>query len=81
MSVSHRNKVVRSINAPGESRCVDVFRRPDGSFGFEEYRRDSEDARGWFPIGFYEAQVFDAAESALAAAQAKVPWLSDAIKG
>ena len=24
-------------------RCVDVFSRPDGTFGFEEFRRDPED--------------------------------------
>jgi len=27
-------------------RCVDVFARPDGTFGFEEFRRDPEDM-GW----------------------------------
>lgn len=75
--------MVQSINAPssyasGESRCVDVFRRPDGSFGFEEYRRDSEDARGWFPVGFFGTQVFDSAEAALAEARRQVSWLAEA---
>src|SRR6266403_513923 len=32
-------------NAEG-NRCVDIFRRDDGSFGFEEYRRDPEDRGG-----------------------------------
>lgn len=73
-----RNKVLNSINAPGESRCVDVFRRSDGSFGFEEYRRDAEDARGWFPVGFYGDRVFDSAEAALAEARRQVDWLDDA---
>ena len=41
--MAHLNKVIRSINAPGDARCVDLFARPDGSFGFEEYRRDPED--------------------------------------
>lgn len=76
--MSHRDKVLKSINAPGESRCVDVFARPDGSYGFEEYRRDSEDARGWFPVGFYGAEIFDSAEAALAAARRQVPWLKEA---
>jgi hypothetical protein len=79
--VSDKNKVLRSINAPGESRCVDVFRRPDGRFGFEEYRRDSEDARGWFPVGFFGDQVFDNEEAALREARARVGWLSSAIDG
>jgi hypothetical protein len=75
--VAHENKVVTSVNAPGESRCVDVFRRPDGSFGFEEYRRDAEDARGWFAVGFFGEQVFESAEAALAAARRAVVWLAD----
>jgi hypothetical protein len=27
-------------------RCIDIFVRGDGTFGFEEYRRDPEDAGG-----------------------------------
>ncbi len=78
-----KNTVVTSINAPssyaaGESRCVDVFLRPDGTFGFEEYRRDSEDARGWFPVGSFGDRVFDSAEAALADARQKVSWLEAA---
>jgi len=38
-----RNLVLASLEAEGGERCVDVFKRPDGTFGFEEYRRDSED--------------------------------------
>ena len=71
--------VVTSINAPGESRCVDIFERPDGSFGFEEFRRDSEDARGWFPVGFFAEQVFESAEAALAEARRRVSWLNEAM--
>ena len=46
--MAHENKVMKSINAHDSSICVDIFRRPDGTFGFEEYRRDLEDAMGWF---------------------------------
>ena len=77
--MSGKNKVLRSINAPGESRCVDVFRRPDGTFGFEEYRRDSEDAGGWFPIGCYGDRTFGSMESVLREARARIPWLNAAI--
>ena len=66
--------VVESINAPDGARCVDIFRRDDGSFGFEEYRRDIEDQRGWFAIGGHAAQVFASAEQAKAAAVARVIW-------
>ncbi|HEY2564091.1 MAG TPA: hypothetical protein VGI44_10300, partial [Acidimicrobiales bacterium] len=30
-------------------RCVDIFSRPDGTFGFEEFRRDPEDMGGMDP--------------------------------
>ena len=50
--------VARSIEAPGGARCVDVFRRRDGLWGFEEYRRDAEDGRGWFQIGGNDARAF-----------------------
>jgi len=33
------------------NRCVDIFSRPDGTFGFEEFRRDPEDLGVWTPIG------------------------------
>lgn len=71
--------VLRSINIPGEDRCCDLFRRSDGTFGFEEYRRDIEDGRGWFPIGFFGERVFDSEEAALRDARATVAWLNDAI--
>ena len=74
-----KNLVVKSINAAGEDRCVDLFRRPDGTFGFEEYRRDIEDQRGWFAIGFYGDQVFDTEAVALTAALAAVSWLGEAM--
>ena len=57
--MAHVNKVIRSINAEGAPLCVDVFRRPDGSFGFEEFRRDPEDGRGWYPVGHHGHRVFD----------------------
>ncbi len=76
--MAHENKVVRSVNAPGEALCVDLFRRPDGTFGFEEFRRDPEDGRGWYPIGYHAGAVFADEASAWAAALAQVAWLSEA---
>lgn len=75
--MAHENKVIRSINAAGDLRCVDIFARPDGSFGYEEYRRDVEDNRGWFPIGHYGGSLFETAEAALAAAKKNLSWLND----
>jgi hypothetical protein len=30
-----------------------VFARPDGSFGFEEFRRDPEDVGAWTPVSYF----------------------------
>jgi len=78
--VAHVNKVLRSINDQGADRCVDIFRRPDGTIGFEEFRRDVEDARGWFPIGGYSDCVYTDEAEALAAAVIAVAWLGPAIR-
>lgn len=72
--MAQKNTVVQSINLPGDSICVDIFRRPDGSYGFDEFRRDSEDARGWFSIGHHGHHAFDSAEAAVAAARSAVDW-------
>jgi hypothetical protein len=45
--------VMEIIENPRHDRCVDVFVRPDGSFGFEEFRRDAEDAGAWTPVSYY----------------------------
>ncbi len=75
--MTEKRRVVRSINMPGDQVCVDVFLRADGTYGFEEYRRDAEDMRGWFRIGHFGDRTFDDAEAALSAARAAVPWLAD----
>lgn len=72
-----KNRVLKSINITDESRCVDIFLRPDGTFGFEEFRRDIEDSRGWFPIGFFGDLIFDSESDAMGEALIKVIWLKE----
>jgi len=74
--MAEKNVVVRSFNVDGENRCVDIFRRPDGTYGFEEYRREPEDGRGWFAIGNYSSRSFATSMNAVATAKASVPWLA-----
>jgi hypothetical protein len=73
-----RNLVLDSIETDDRDRCVDIFLRPDGTAGFEEYRRDTEDGRGWFAIGHHAGKVYATPEAARAAALAAVPWLAAA---
>jgi hypothetical protein len=76
--MSEKPLVVRSVNNADANRCVDVFRRPDGSYGFEEFRRDAEDGRGWFPIGGHKEVRWDSEAAAWTAALERVTWLSEA---
>ncbi|RYE34456.1 MAG: hypothetical protein EOP23_04880 [Hyphomicrobiales bacterium] len=62
-------------------RCVDLFSRPDGTFGFEEFRRDVEDTGVWTPVHYYSGIVYTARRDALDAATRAVVWLSEALLG
>lgn len=57
------------------SRCVDFFVRPDGTYGFEEFRRDPEDLGAWTPVQYYSAAAYPSREAALATARRLVAWL------
>ena len=78
-AMAHVNRVLRSINADDATLCVDLFVRPDGTFGFEEYRRDIEDGRGWFAIGFHASDEYQTADGALREALTRIAWLRAAI--
>ena len=71
-------RVIASFNNPSGDHCVDIFLRDDGTFGFEEYRRDHEDLRGWFPLHRYSSQVFTTEDEALARARSAVAWMDAA---
>jgi hypothetical protein len=68
--------VFRSIENSEHDRCVDLFSRPDGSFGFEEFRRDVEDQGLWTPLYSYSVLLYSSKEAALAAAEHAVVWLA-----
>ena len=71
--------VFDSIEDEGHERCVDLFSRPDGSFGFEEFRRDVEDQGGWMPVQHYSGIAYPDREAALSAASRAVRWLAEAV--
>lgn len=72
-----RNVVIRSIESPDGLRCVDIFRRPDGGFGFAEYRRDPEDPSGWHPTGRQVDKALTNPEATLSEARRHLPWLAE----
>lgn len=70
--------VLASLENAQSDRCVDVFVRPDGSFGFEEFRRDVEDRGAWTPVRFHSAQAYPTQDAAHTAARRAVRWLAKA---
>lgn len=72
--------VFSSIENPQHDRCVDLFRRPDGSYGFEDFRRDPEDAGGWTPVRYFSGAVHPSALQAFDAAVKAVAWLADEVE-
>ena len=72
--------VLDSIENGQHDRCVDLFRRPDGSFGFEEFRRDVEDAGTWTPVAYYSSAAYASRQAALDVAILRVAWLDEAVK-
>jgi hypothetical protein len=70
--------VLASIETDDGYRCVDLFRRPDGTFGYEEFRRDPEDQGMWTPVRFASVLNYASLEDAKAAAATAVGWMTEA---
>jgi hypothetical protein len=68
--------VLASPSTASVDRCVDIFARPDGTFGFEEFRRDVEDMGAWTPVAYFSDREYATAEDAVAAARETVVWLA-----
>ncbi|HET7884791.1 MAG TPA: hypothetical protein VFL62_01065 [Bradyrhizobium sp.] len=68
--------VIASLENAEHDKCVDIFSRPDGSYGFEEFRRDVEDRGRWTPLQTYSALVCASPATALATAERTVTWLA-----
>jgi hypothetical protein len=61
------------------TRCVDVFSRPNGTFGFEEFRRDPEDRGVWTPTAYFSDHEYASVDEVLLAARRKVGWLGSVL--
>jgi hypothetical protein len=67
--------VLDSIENSDATRCADLFVRPDDTCGFEEFRRDPEDAGVWTPVAYYSVQSYPSKSEALESAKRAVAWL------
>jgi hypothetical protein len=72
-------RVLVSFQTFEGDRCVDVFWRPDDTFGFEEFRRDPEDMGTWTPVAYFSGRAFMTEDEARAAAINAVPWLDQSL--
>ncbi len=71
-----RHRVLLSLETDMGERCVDLFVRSDGGYGFEVYRRDSEEGRGWYPVGGYQDQRYASKAELRIAAERVVSWIA-----
>ena len=72
-------KVVASPSTPSVDRCVDIFVRFDGTFGFEEFRRDPEDMGAWTPVAYFSGRRYESENEAVVAARRSVRWLAEVL--
>lgn len=72
--------VFASIENADHDRCIDIFRRPDMTFGFEEFRRDIEDSGAWTPTQYFSGRSFGACDDAYEAACRAVDWFDEQLK-
>jgi hypothetical protein len=72
-------QVLNSVHNDTVDRCVDVFRRADGSFGYREFRLDPEDQGRWSMTAAYDRGVYVTYAEAISAALGHVGWLAAAV--
>ena len=72
----NRPVVLTSLEDAEGFRCVDIFLRLDGTFGFKEFRRDPEDAGHWTLVSDFSRLVYLTKGDALKAASEKVSWFA-----
>ena len=75
-----RKLVLKSIENTERDRCVDLFERADGTFGFDEFRRDPEDRGAWTQVQFFGGAVYVSEPSAMATAVENVGWLKSVLR-
>jgi hypothetical protein len=73
------SNVMTTLHDHDAHRCVKIIKQADGMFGYQEFRRDPEDAGGWTLVGDH-LRAIPTQEEAVAAARAKLGWLREATR-
>lgn len=69
--------VLDSYHIDDGSLCVDVFVRPDGTFGFEQFRREVEDFNRWERVSYFGEREYGDLDGAIAAARRQLAWFDE----
>ena len=68
--------VVASPETEDGRLCVDIFRNAEGTYAWDEWRREPEDPSGWQATGRAGTDTFDTQQAARDDAFNSVEWLS-----
>jgi hypothetical protein len=68
--------IVEAILHPKGNRKVEIFRQPNGVFGFEEWRWDAEERYGC-PLGGHSTAVIDTMDHALDEVNGRISWIRE----
>jgi hypothetical protein len=69
------DETVKTLEHSDGLRRVEIFLRPNGTFGFTELVWDAED-QAWCPFGRYSGASCATADQAESVARGRVAWLS-----
>jgi hypothetical protein len=69
--------VITTLHNDDAHRCVKIIKRSDGTFAFNEFRRDPEDAGGWTLVRENAGGPYATQAQAVAAARDDIAWLRD----
>jgi hypothetical protein len=70
-------QIVKTIRHSQGSRKVEIFRRPGGTFGFEEFKWLPDPENCWVPSGKCSTAVIDTLDNALKEVEGRVPWVTE----
>jgi hypothetical protein len=68
------HRVTHSFENDERNKCVDIIQTDDGTFRYQEWRRDAEDLHGWFLLCDSQPGTFQSANEAIQAACDAVVW-------
>jgi hypothetical protein len=71
-------RVINSFENQQRNKCVDIIQVEDGTFRFQEWRRDCEDLHGWFLLQDSLPIAYNTEEKAVSSATKTIIWLRDA---